>query len=43
MDIEDIYNEVIQEFSWVNDLPLDDDQKHEIVSEISHYIFNKLN
>ena len=43
MDIEDIYNEVIQEFSWVNDLPLDDDQKQEIVSEISHYIFNKLN
>ena len=42
MDIEDIYNEVIQDFSWINDLPLDDDQKQDILSEISQYVFNKL-
>ena len=42
MDIEDIYNEVIQDFSWIDDLPLDDDQKQDILSEISQYVFNKL-
>jgi hypothetical protein len=42
MDIEEIFTEVIQDFSWINELPLDDDQKHELVSEISHYVFNKL-
>ena len=42
MDIEDIYNEVIQDFSWIDELPLDDDQKQELLSEISNYIFNKL-
>ena len=42
MEIEDVYNEVIQDFSWIDDLPLDDDQKQDILSEISQYVFNKL-
>ena len=42
MEIEDIYNEVIQDFSWIGDLPLDEDQKQDILSEISYYVFNKL-
>lgn len=43
VDIEDVFNNVIQDFSWIHDLPLDDDQKHDVVSEIARYVaYSKL-
>jgi hypothetical protein len=39
---EEIYTDVIQEFDYIADLPLSDDQKQAILGDIVEYIFREL-
>ena len=37
-----IHSDVCQEFHYIDDLPISDDEKNEIISDITHYITNKI-
>ena len=36
---EEIYSDVCQEFHYIAELPITDDQKQEIISDIVDYVF----
>ena len=40
---EELYNEVIQDFDYLNGYCLTDDEKHTIVTDIVELVINKLN
>ena len=37
-----IHGDVCQEFHYILDLPISDDEKQEIISDITHYVISKL-
>ena len=39
---EEIYDDVCQEFHYIGELPITDDQKQEIISDIVDYVFREL-
>ena len=38
---EEIYSDVCQEFHYIAELPITDDQKQEIISDIVDYVFKE--
>ena len=38
---EEIYSDVCQEFHYIAELPITDDQKQEIISDIVDYVFRE--
>ena len=39
---EEVYNDVIQEFHYIGELPITDDQKQEIISDIIDYVLKEI-
>ena len=37
-----IHSDVCQDFHYILDLPISDDEKQEIISDITHYVILKL-
>jgi hypothetical protein len=37
-----IHGDVCQEFHYILDLPISDDEKQDIISDITHYVISKL-